>query len=563
MLLNSLKKIAKNFAVTGKVIVVGVMWVVGLVWGSRVLVAAEGGKAAGGETKTEWRLEDGNLRETLRELDFVIGNKRQYEGEYAAGIAKARSDYENADSLSDRYNTLRSLYELYRSFRIDSALIVAEQRLEVAGKMDIPSKVASASLNLAEGYARSGNPDKALAILDSLDVSVLEDYHKKYRNSIYRSALTMKAQTALLGSDRMSAIERLRSFQDSDFSQSPVNSRGYLTLKAEKLRDAGLYKEAVAEIEKAHRQFDFSNDAAMLYTMGEIYIDAGDVQKGAECLARSAILDISSGKKEYKSLILLSSLLFEQGDVERAFDYINCAFDDAAFSHANMRTAEIMKSMPLIDKAFHQQEREIAKRTRWFLIGSGILIALLLIFIVLLVRLNRERRKMMTEIEGANRRLEEQNAALKEADRLKLQHIKSLMMAYSTYISRLRNYRKGIYRLLKTGQNEKALDAVKSNSADAGDVAAFQEMFDEAFLSIYPDFIAKLNQYLAEPVEIREGKRLSPELRVAALISLGITTTEEISDMLHYSAQTVYNLRSTLKGMLKVDMKEFEQGIGI
>lgn len=501
--------------------------------------------------------------ETLRQLDRAIENKRQYEDEYAATITKVRADYDSSSSPADRYNTLRTLYELYRSFRIDSALIVAEQRFEVAEKLGEKSKIASASLNLAEGYARSGNTDRALAILDALDESALEDYHKKYRNSIYRSALTMKVATSLLSSDRMKAIERLRSFQDSAFRESPVNSRGYLTLKAEKLRDAGLYKEAVAEIEKAHRQFDFSNDAAMLYTMGEIYVDAGDRRKGAECLAQSAILDISSGRKEYKSLILLANILFEEGEIERAFNYINCAFEDAAFSHANMRTAEIMQVMPLIDRAFHHQESEIRKRTKLFLIASGALIAVLLIFILFLVRLNREKRRMMATIEGINRRLGEQNLALKESDSLKLQHIKSLMLAYSTYISRLKNYRKGIYRLLKTGQLEKALDEVKSNSAETSDITAFQETFDEAFLSIYPDFIDRLNEYLEEPVRIREGKRLSPELRVAAMISLGMTTTDEISEMLHYSAQTVYNLRSTLKGMLKVDIKEFEKGIDI
>lgn len=501
--------------------------------------------------------------EFLAQLDETINDKSVYEGKYLKDIYEARSEYNSAKSLTDKYNTLRKLYELYRSFRIDSALIVAEQRLDVARKLGDKSKEASASLNLAEGYARSGNPDQALAILDTLNDNILEDYHKKYRNSIYRSALNLKLATSLLGSDRMKTLDRLRSFQNAAFKESDVNSRGYLTLKAEKLRDAGLYEEAMAEIEKAHKQFDFSNDAAMLYTMGEIYRDAGEMNKSMEFLARSAILDISSGKKEYKSLILLASLLFEQGDVERAFNYINCAFDDAAFSHANMRTPEIMEVMPLIDHAFHQQESEIKNRTRLFLIGLGILIAILLVFIALLGRLNRDKRRMMDTISGINQRLEQQNSVLTEADSLKLQHIKSLMMAYSTYISRLKNYRKGIYRLMKTGQNEKALDLVKSNSADAKDITAFQEMFDEAFLSIYPDFINRLNKFLTNPIELREGNRLTPELRVAAMISLGMKGTDEISEMLHYSAQTVYNVRSTLKGTLNVDWKEFEKGIDI
>lgn len=501
----------------------------------------------------------------LEILDQKIASPLQFSEGKVEEIARCKAQYESASDDAARYDALRGLYQVYSSFRVDSALIVASKRLETARRIGNPSKIVSASLNLAEGYAKSGLPDEALAILDTLNGRKggegLEEYQRKYRDSILHTAYTLKSESAILPADRMAAHEKLRELRDRILSRASRDSKGYYTLTAEKLVDAGLYPEAVAVIEEGDRKFDFSDNAALQYKMGEIYMAAGLREKAIEKLANSSILDITSGVKEYQSLILLASLLFEQGDVERAFRYINRAFEDAEFSKAKLRTPEIMKVMPVINTTFRTYEQENARRTRVFLLITGIMVVLLLLAGVALWRMLRANRAMLARIEEINARLEQRNTQLMEADALKLSHINTLLLNNAAYISRLKDFRKGVYRLMKTGQYDKALDILKSDQADAKDIAAFHEMFDVSFLAMFPNFVERVNRLFKTPVELKNDSRLTPELRVIALMRLGITSTNEIAGMLHYSPQTVYNLRTTIRSLTDLPKEEFEAKI--
>lgn len=497
-------------------------------------------------------------RQILQQLDEVIRTRSQYEAPKREAIQKARTEYERATDDPGRYNALRGLYENYRSFKVDSALIVAHKRLDLARRIGIPSKIASATINLAEGYTRSGSADIAISILDTLNPASLETYHNKYRNAVYREAYRIKANAAILPEDKDIILKKLKSLNDSALLESSKTSRGYYTLTAEKLCDAGLYSEAVATVKEAERHYDFSQDPAMLSTIGDIYLKSGDRDKAIEYLAKSAILDISSGTKEYRSLITLTPLLLEEGDIKRAFEYINCAFEDAQFSHANIRTAEIMEIMPAIDKSFHDTEKEVAKRTQAFLIIAGILVALLLILLAWYVKTLRINRKMLSTIEEINANLAEKNLALAEADSLKLHYVNTLMKANSEYISRIKAFRKNIYRCLKATQYEKAFELAKDKRNEASDIQVFQGLFDEAFLSMFPNFIDQVNEFMTERIELKEPNHLTPELRVIAMMKLKMASTEEISSLFHYSNQTVYNLRTTIRGMINIPWEEFE-----
>lgn len=495
---------------------------------------------------------------TLSELDTLIQHRENYEKPRRAVIARGWAEYHDATDAQERYNVLRGLYENYRNYRIDSALIVADMRLAAARVTGDRSKTASATMNLAEAYVRSGLADKAIALLDTIPAEVLKDYHKKYLRSIYGTAYGLKAETAVLATERREANEMLQRYRDDSADELNSDSRGFYTLEAERLRDEGLYDQAVAKMEEANRRFDFSDNAALLYTMGEMYYLAGQNEKAIDCLARSAVIDITDGSKEYRSLILLASILFEEGQVERAFNYINCAFDDASFSGATIRTPEIMKSMPVIYSAYTLAQQEMTRRTQRFLIFAVILAVGLLLALFLAYKAFCEKKKMVAKIEEFNRQLEHQNSALAKADALKLENINALMLANAAYIARLKEFRRDIKRLLKASQYEKALQEVTSARSEAKDIATFHEMFDKSFLSIFPDFVDEINRVMKTPVELKQSDRLTPELRIAAMMKLGLTSTDDIAAMLQYNPQTVYNLRSTLRNMVKVSREEFE-----
>lgn len=503
----------------------------------------------------------GHSSDFLKELDKIVAERKIYEKEKRTRIDQSWRDYRSATTDSDRYNTLRTLYKEYRNFRIDSAINIANERLAIARGMHNESKIASATLNLAESYVKTGLADKALSILDTLNRESLEDYHRKYLNSVYKNAYLLLSKTETIPAERMKAMEKVREFREKSLKESPDSSRAYYTIQAEKYLDAGMFADAVAKIEKADKLFDFSNDAAMQYTMGEIFLAAGMRQKAIEALSKAAAIDLSSGTKEYQALILLASILFEEGDVERAFVYINCALDDIHFSNANFRNPELMKSMPVIDKAFHAYEQKNRRLTTSFLWIAGVMVMLLIIFLILLLKTLKSNRRVLATNSEINKCLRQRNQELEEAGQMKLKSINALIMSNARYISRLKDYRKTVYRFMKAGQYEKAIEALKSNRNDSKDIDAFHEMFDELFLSIFPDFLEGVNRLLKEPLELKDSNRLTPELRIIALMRLGLSSTDEIAGILHYTPQSVYNLRSTIRSMSRLPRDEFEAAI--
>lgn len=493
----------------------------------------------------------------LTELDRVLKSRDIFERAQKESIEEHRANLESSVSLQDQYNSLRGLYTAYRSYKIDSAMIIADERLRVAREIGDRNKIASATLNLAESYVKSGSPEKAVEILDTIDENFLENYHIKYRLGIYRNAYTAIEASSLLPSDRMQARDKLHYYIAEAMKHSPVGSLGYYTLKAERLRDAGMYREAVAVIEEAEKSYDLSEDAAMQFTLGEMYLAAGRRDKAVDCLARSSIIDVTNGVKEYRALILLASILFEDGDVERAFEYINSAFDDAEFSHSGLRTAEIMKIMPVIDTSFHALQRQMAKRTKTILVVAGVLILLLIVSLSGVVYEYLSNKRILSVNAEIKRTLEIKNKELKDADSLKKRQINMLMQTCATYVSGLRDFRKTVYRLLQTSQAHSAMELVSPAKGENADIATLHEMFDDAFLSMYPGFVEETGRFMKSPIKVKPAG-LSPELRVAAMIRLGMSSTEEIATLMHYTTQTVYNLRSSLKGMLKVSWEEFE-----
>lgn len=505
--------------------------------------------------------ESQEISSSLRHLDEIVASRNYYDQSAQAEIEKARQEYRQSQSPEEQYNALRSLFNLYRTYKVDSALIIADQRLEAATRLGQPSKIASATLNLADGYAKIGNADLSISLLDALNHDSLQPYQLKYLNSIYKTAYSNKASIAILPREKMEAMENLKKYREREWEEVDPHSRAYYTLQAERLREAGMVNEAVAMMQEAQRKFEIDDNPSILYELGATYLAAEMTDSALFYLSKAAALDLTNGSKEYKSLILLASVLYDRGDVDRAFAYINCAFEDATFSKALIRTEEIMKIMPGIYTAYAEKEREIRRRTMWFFIAIGVLNVILFILLGLLIKERRVKKRMIREIHSINSSLKVRNRELSESDKIKMEHLKHFMIAYSGHIARLKTFRKNISRLIHTSQYNKALEKIRQEKEDSPDGNAFQEMFDAAFLSMFPDFVEKLNGYFHTPIENLQPGRLTPELRIVALMKIGVTSTKEISEMFQYSAQSVYNLRSTLRGMIKVDWDEFEQAV--
>ena len=492
------------------------------------------------------------LDSLLVELDNALQLTDHNYAKRRQEIETAKDNLATCQTPADRYEVLRSLYSCYRGYRIDSALIVADMRLDAARQIGDPSKIISATINVAESYANAGELHKAAELLEAIDTSQLRSHHEKYYYNMLGEVYRRLKDSAVMPSDRDYYGAREQAVIDTLLTKNESSSTGRRLLEVKHQCALGHRDQALRYL----RQTDTTAiGAPQLHTMGRLYIELGDTANACTMLAKAAILDVQAGIKEYAALIDLAATLHTMGQTARAYRYINVALDDAQFSGAYFRAREIMKILPVIDTEFYNieklaMERADRQRTIALIFGSLMLIAAMIVLFQ-----TRRLHRLSRRLNDTNLELEHSNASLRKADGIKLGYVTTLLQTYAAYDTGLRDYRRSIYRLLKAGQTEKALDMVRNDKIDTD---AFYGIFDSAVISMFPQFIDTVNSVMKRPYTPKAAGTLTPELRVIAMIKLGIGSIDEIARMLHYSNQTVYNYRSAIKANLTVTEEAFK-----
>lgn len=182
---------------------------------------------------------------------------------------------------------------------------------------------------------------------------------------------------------------------------------------------------------------------------------------------------------------------------------------------------------------------------------------------------NKALKDSNNELKGSNDELKDSNKALRDAnDELENTNTKRELMANAfimlcyQYIERLDSQRKLVIRKIKANQQNELLSILSSSKRGTEESQSFFSQFDKIFLSLYPSFVNELNSLLIPEaqIELKEDNELTPSLRVAALVRLGVTESPKIAGILSYSLQTIYNYRSTLKNSA-IDKEHFEENL--
>lgn len=330
----------------------------------------------------------------------------------------------------------------------------------------------------------------------------------------------------------------------------------------DKLLYEGKYDEAIGVLEGCydiHSQKDFSL-AIPSVALASVYGAKGDHKQEKKYLTISAIADVQSGTKEYISLWKLANLLYGEGDIERAYTYMECSMQDATFCNARYRTMEISGMLPVINSTYeaklHEEKEQLVTLFIWISILAAVLLVVLVYIYHQMKRLSLARKTMddmNKELKHINGDLQELNARLQESNRVKEEYIGYVFNMCSVYIDKQEEFRKMLARKVKAGQLDDLVKTIHSTTFVTGELKEFFHTFDSVFLKLYPKFVNDFNNLLQENERIypKEGELLTPELRVFALIRLGISDSGKIATFLHYSSQTVYNYR------LKVRSKSF------
>lgn len=502
----------------------------------------------------------------LKVLDAVIDSSEIYDHHLQQHLVHYRQMFENAPNQEAKFDIAHTLFLNYRKYRLDSALYYARQRVQIAADIPSPDSLSSASLDEADALKCLGRLDDALAVLNRIPHSsyIRSNAHYYY---LYHSILLSLSKMTTDADEMAYYKPLLMRYRDT---VNMVNDDDPLTVcvnTCEIEKSQGQFQQALnglLQFGKTHRDM-VNNSAIYWFVLGDTYRDMGDTQGAKYCYTMSSIIDKRNCNKTYTSLQSLAWMLYNEGDTERAYRYITCSLNDVMASNARSRLSLVGEYLPIITTAYEQKQHSSATR-RNILIAVSLLAATILgILLWIIYKRNKHLAMMHNELadnndklQFFNSRLEELNRELVESNMIKEEYIGQLFNLCSSYINEAEKNRLRILGKLKSGKSNEVQQQLDESTMKE-DLNQLFYNFDMIFLELFPDFIDRFNALLrpGECIEAKGDNLLSPELRIYALVRLGINDSVKIASFLHYSPQTVYNYRMKTRNRSDLPKEEF------
>ena len=500
----------------------------------------------------------------LDTLDNVLRDSRRYVDARRAVISGLKAELASASADEDRYRLTSRLCEEYKSFDIDSALYYANEKMAVARRIGNSSYTNDARMNIAEMNGVYGMYKEALDYMDDVDKSVLDIYQMEYYYHVYRNIYGLMADNCSNAGLKKRYLELTDKYRDSILLVNTPGSFNYVIVKADKDNVHGRFDDAIKLLKDAYPKYDNAHGRALLdYSLAMSYSGKRDMENLKRHLILSAINDIKSGIREYTSLRMLATVLYNDGDVDRAYAYMTRCMDDAAACNSLWRIYEVQKAFPIINKAYHQK----LDLQRTVIYCSLVFIILLTLFLaVAVVMIKKQMRKVSAarrQAQDANVRLKELNRELSESSHIKEEYIAHYIDQCSLYIDKMDKYRKHLQKVAQKGGAKELFDEIRSKSFIDNELKDFYAQFDDSFLNLFPNFVDDFNNLLVpeQRIRLKPGEKLNTELRIFALIRLGISSSTKIANFLRYSVTTIYNYRVRLRNAAAGDREKFDDAV--
>ena len=529
-------------------------------------------------------------RKLLHSLDSLLEQQDLFVRVKEKRIKQLKMQYSRVKDVKELYAMNRMVYLEYRVYDADSALHYINKNIQLAQQTNNRTWEVVSLLEQSFVLTSSGLLTEALKAVSDIQP---EELPQNLRSEYFGRLCTLYSRLRDYSSENSQLSEHYNNLQKA-FRDSV-----YLTATPDELRywncRAWLYL-GTPEIEPVKQAFEenkqtLSNDSRKYsiatYNLSAIYRSENNESKYLENLILSAMADIRSVNGDIGSLQEIAEYLFKHGEIDRAYNYILYCSQKAMLFHNRVRIVKMSHLQNQIYKAYQEQSRTQQKRLQASLIAVSFLF-LVLIGAFLFIRKQMRRLKEanlkldstnqklsvnMDALSTAHQRLEEVNMQLKdlntqlqevndqlrESNYVKEEYIGYVFNICSTYISKLEEFRKNINRKLKVGQIEDVKAITDSSATASNELKEFYQNFDTIFLHLYPDFVGDFNALLLpeERIELKEGELLNTELRIHALIRLGITDSVKIADFLHCSAQTVYNNRLRTRNKSIIPKEDF------
>ena len=510
-------------------------------------------------------------KKLLERIDYMIDNDQYYQDIKEKELKHLKQQALDAEDNKTRLLFLDSIYRAYSAYRYDSAYAYMKRGLELAEKCKDSYYITLNKINHASILSVRGFYCKAEDLLQTLNPETMPNKLKLYYYFTYAWIYNYWESYAKNSDFAEEFRTQKRHYMDlllQNFKEDRKNTANYNYLLSERIYiDEPTSRKTLTHFLKAMKMSPAKSriHAMSAYGAARYYKLTGKFDLYEKYLVEAAVSDGLCQLKETLALQKLAYFLFkkDEDNSKLAAKYIQHSMEDAQFFNNQLRMMEISHILPVIATA----NQQAAERSRARILTGFITVSAALIIIIILAFVNNRQKnklkKNKQEIEEQNKKqiemndqLSEMNNQLTELNQQLIEtnikretYLRLFMDISAAYISKLADYRKLVSRKIKANQAADLLKSLNTRKMEEDETQMFYNRFDKAFMELYPGFVTELNKLLLPEcqLEVPTTHTLTTEIRIYALMRLGVTDSQEIATLLHYSTQTIYNYKSGMR----------------
>lgn len=494
-------------------------------------------------------------------IDDAIACQQRYKNAKERHIKLMKRNLSDAANDHERLQWLDSIYFDYSTYRYDSASVYVDKGLKLAESIGDTYYIIQNKINRATVLSVGGFYSQAESLLQSIDASKLQGKQLQYYYFTY--AWLYNYWGAFVANSEFAAdfLEKKKHYMQltlQHFVPEKRQSGEYYYLLGElTYLDRPTHKNVLKYFLKSVKLTPLNDrvHAQAAYGLARYYKDMEQYDLYEKYLVEASMSDIVCQLKETLALQKLATYIYKKDEKnsKRAAKYLTLSMEDAQFFNNRLRMLEISNILPVIAAANQQAAEKSRTRLQIYFIVLCVVLGITVVLTVTSIRRKNHLSKSRKVIAIKNKQLEELNGRLVATNTRRETYMRLFMDISALYIRKLDDYRKLVSRKVKTNQTADLLKPINSYKLAEEEAQAFYSRFDKAFMELYPDFVNELNNLLVDEarIELPSDHTLTTEIRIYALMRLGVTDSQEIATLLFYSTQTIYNYKSAMRAKAK------------
>lgn len=513
-----------------------------------------------------------SVKDSLRlKLDFAIEHKANYASLKDKRTSKIRKALKEKNTLKVRYLLNQQLYTEYRKYKIDSALYFISKNVKLSDSIDETTYKTDAVLQLANLYSANGRFLESEKLLKSIRTQGLSKNQKQTYFEFYIEFFEHYASN----NPSTYYTEQIGIYRDSLLTILDSQSSEYKVNLALRSINKGDYSGAKKNLEDLFysQELKKAQYAMCAYLLGNISMRDKKYAEGIDYYTLAAITDIETATKDQGAIQNLAIYNYYNNKIDLAYKYAKSALEDAVFCNVKFRTLMMSEFYSIINAAYQKKADKNKRQLHIYILSVSVLSTFLILLIFYIYRQMRrlfkikkelsastqDLQELNSEFQAANEQLKVFNEQLNESNNIKEEYIAQFFDICSSYINKMEEYRRKLYKKAVSRQFVDLTNDLKSNDSIDQELHDLYRKFDAVFIKLYPEFTTDFNALLAEgeKITLKEGEILTTELRIFALERLGIKDSEKIASFLRLSMSTIYNYRTKIRNKTTYSKEEF------